>query len=243
MKLIIFFTAFFLMSCSNILAQMSGGFDGSRQNIVNLNQMIGLPTDALGKDPYIDIEGTPFLYVFFTDCVIQFFDGKSFKGPKMKFNLTNQKFHYLGARDEEFVAQDGTIKRFSFVVPSGSDSISYTFGCGYPSVGINTFYTFYQEYNVGTATFLRFINKSVVERKTLATINPVKQFSEESSYFVYNAHYKKMERWRKGKEFLLEILFDRQELVNNYINKNNISCKSVQDVIKIIQFYNNLKAE
>lgn len=243
MKSIFFLAALILLSCSNLLAQMSGGFDGSRQNIVNLNQMIGLPADALGKDPYIDVEGSPFLYSFFTNSFLEFNDGKWFIGPKVRFNVTNQKLHYQGANDAELVLQDGVIKRVSFFIPSGKDSINYVFGCGYPAISANSYYTFYQEYNMGTATLLRFINKTVVERKTSANINPYKEFSEVSVYYVYNSRYKKIEKWRKGKEFILEMLFDRQELVNQFMNDNKLSSKSPEEVIKIIQYYNNLKAE
>ena len=228
---------------SNVFAQMSGGFEGSRQNIINLNQMIGLPTDALGKDAYIDVEGSPYLYSFFTKCFIEFNDGKMFIGPMVRFNVTNQKLHYQGANDVELVLQDGVIKRFSFFIPSGKDSINYIFGCGYPAISTNSIYTFYQEYNVGTASLLRFINKTVVERKTSANINPYKEFSEASTYYVYNARYKKIEKWRKGKEFLLEMLFDKQDVVNRFMNDNKLSSKSPEEAIKVIQFYNNLKAE
>lgn len=243
MKSIFLLSVLICFSFSNLFSQMSGGFEGSRQNIINLNQMIGLPTDALGKDPYVDVEGSPFFYSFFTDCFMQLNDGKSYIGPKVRFNVTNQKLHYQGANDVELVLQDGVVKRFMFTIPSGKDSINYVFGCGYPAISANTFYTFYQEYNVGTATLLRFINKTVVERKTSANINPYKEFSEISIYYIYNNRYKKIEKWRKGKEFILEMLFDKQDLVNRFMNDNKLSSKSPEEVIKIIQFYNDLKTE
>lgn len=180
-------TSFFCFSFSTVFSQISGGFEGSMQNIVNPNQMIGLANDALGKNAYTDVEGSSFLYSFFTNCFIKFNDGKWFIYSKVRFNVTNQKLYYQGANDDEFVLKDGVLKRFSFFIPSGKDSINYVFSCDYPAVSAKSFYTFYQEYNFGTATLLRFINKTVVERKTSANINPYKEFSEISIYYVYNS--------------------------------------------------------
>ncbi len=239
----LFLTIVFCFNSANVFSQMSGGFSGSIQNMINLNQMIGLPTDALGKDPYIDIKGSPFFYEFFSDCYIQLNNGESYIGPKIKFNLTNQKLHYQGANSQELVLQDGIIKRFNFNVPYRNESISYTFACGYPPIAGNTINTFYQEFNVGTATLLRFISKKVVEHKTTANINPFKEFMEVSTYYISNSRYNKFEKWRKGKDFILDFLSDKRGLVEKFIADNNLSCKSPEDIIIVVQYYNNLKAE
>lgn len=229
---------------SNTFSQMSGGFAGSKRlEMINIDQMIGLRTGVIGKDPYENVEGTPFLYDFFSDCALQFNDGKWFAGPKVRFNATNQKFHYLTANNEEFVSKDGLVKRFMFTVPFKNDSINYTFSCGYPEIGANTSFTYYQEYNTGTATVLRLITKSVVERKTLATVNPVKQFSEASVYYVFNSAQNRIEKWRKGKDFIVDFLSDKSVLIAKFIADNKLSCKSVEDVIMVIQYYNNLKVK
>jgi hypothetical protein len=241
---LLYFIAVLFFFPYDAFSQMSGGFNGSKRlEMVNLDQMIGLAPSVLGKDPYANVEGTPFLYDFFSDCSIQFNDDKWFAGPKVRFNATTQKFHYLNSKNEELVPKDGLIKRFAFTVPDKKDSITYVFSCGYPDIGINTSSTYYQEYNTGTATVLRFISKSVVERKTLATVNPVKQFSETSVYYVFNSAQNKIEKWRKGKDFIIDFLSDKSVLVTKFINDNKLSCKSVEDVILVIQYYNNLKVK
>jgi hypothetical protein len=221
------------------LSAWKGGFSSGMTSF-NLGQGFGTQFEISN---YKDIEGTPYFTDAFSDSYIMMNTGKSYIGPKIKLNLYTQKLHFLSKDNTELIAQDGVIKKVNFLIKSDSESLSYTFGCGYPPVGNNTALTFYQEFNSGNAVFLNFISKSIVERKTLATINPGKEFSETSTYYVYRNDQNKIEKWRKGKEFILDFLSDKRGLINTFINDNNLACKSPQDAIKIIQFYNNLMAK
>jgi hypothetical protein len=208
-------------------------------NHVPIGQLLagGLPFMVESNE---NVQGSPFLFDNFFDAFVQLRDEKIYSGIKVRFNLATNKIHYLDQNKKELVANDGVIKRLYIKVFDGVDSIAYTFGCGYPESPGTTVYTYFQEFNYGVASLLRLQTKSIVERKTLATVDPVKQYDEKDSYYVYNSNYKKLVKWKKGKDFILDFLPDKSVEVNSYINQNKLDCKSSDDVIRLIQYYNTL---
>lgn len=207
---------------------------------VPLGQLLagGLPFTV---EPNEKIEGTPFLYEFFTDCYLQLKDKKFYNGVKVRFNLVTNKLHFQNEKGQEIVAEDGNVLKFHFSIPiNDKESESYTFGCGYPESPGTTSSTYFQEYNSGTAGFLRLVNKFLVERKTIATVDPVKTYEEKDTYYVFNSKNGKLTKWRKGKDFILDVLVDKADEINKYIAENKLGCKVPEDIIQIIQHYNTL---
>lgn len=232
-----------MLSCTSF-AQI-GFFNGMNTNQF---QKINLENALTGGLPFrlednSTTQGSPFLLDDFNECLVQLRDEKVYSGIKIRFNLETNKIHYQDQKKNEMIADNGVIKRFHMKIFDGRDSIAYTFGCGYPESPGTSVYTYYQEYNYGKASFLRLITKSVVERKTLATVDPVKQYDEKDSYFVYNGNSKKLIKWKKGKDFILDMLADKAVEVNTFINQNKLDCKSTDDLIRVIQYYNSLFAK
>lgn len=235
------FTLILLFTYSSLFAQI-GFFNGLNTNQF---QKLNIANALTGGLPFslednAIVQGSPFLREEFTESFVQLRDDKFYSGIKLRFNLETNKVHYQDLNRKEMVALDGIIKRFYMKTFDGSDSVSYMFGCGYPESPGTTPYTYFQEYNFGKANFLRLVSKSVVERKTLATVDPVKQYDEKDSYYVYNGTSNKLIKWRKGKDFILDMLADKATEVMNFINEKKLGCKSTEDIILIIQYYNNL---
>jgi hypothetical protein len=209
-------------------------------NRVPIGQLLagGLPFTV---EPNEKIEGTPFLYDFFSDCYLQLKDKKFYSSVKVRFNLVTNKLHFQNEKGQEIVAEDGNVLKFHFSVPiNDKEAESYTFGCGYPESPGTTAFTYFQEYNSGAAGFLRLVNKFVAERKTIATVDPVKAYEEKDTYYVYNSVTGKLIKWRKGKDFILDMLSDKATEVNKYIADNKLACKNPEDIIQIIQHYNTI---
>lgn len=239
MKKLLFFV-FILLTGKESFSQWGG------QPVINhmpIGELIG------GRLPFlieenINIKGSPFLSDMFSDsCFAQLRNEKVYGGLKLRFNLETNKVHFQDKEKKEFVADNGVIKRFSIKTFDGRDFVEYIFGCGYPESPGITPYTYFQEFNFGSAVFLNLMTKYIVERKTLATVDPQKQYDTKNTYYVYNSNSKKLVKWRKGKEFILDILADKATEVKKYIDENNIDCKSSEDIIRVLQFYNNLFAK
>lgn len=226
----------FLVAAQSSFSQFQGQ---TVFNHVPIGQLLagGLP---FLLEPNEMIQGSPFLFDQFHEGYVQLRDDKIYSGVKVRFNLETNKIHYIDQQKTEMVANNGVIKRLYLKVFSGLDSITHTFGCGYPETPGTTVYTYFQEFHYGKAAFLRLHTKSIVERKTLATIDPVKQYDEKESYYVYNSNYKKLVKWKKGKDFILDMLADKSVEIADYMRQNRIECKSTDDAIRVIEFYNQL---
>ncbi|MBS4063183.1 MAG: hypothetical protein KGZ74_01410, partial [Chitinophagaceae bacterium] len=72
------------------------------------------------------------------------------------------------------------------------------------------------------------------------TVDPVKAYEEKDTYYVYNSVTGKLIKWRKGKDFILDMLSDKATEVNKYIADNKLACKNPEDIIQIIQHYNTI---
>lgn len=239
MKTLLFFTFLFIAKSTTAQIGFFNGLNTNQFQKINLSNALtgGLPFTT---DDNLNIQGSPFLFDEFNDAFVQLRDDKFYSGIKIRFNLETNKIHYLNQDKKEMIADNGVIKRFYLKSFDGTDSIAYSYGCGYPESPGTTVYTFFQEYNSGVASFLRLHSKMIVERKTLATVDPAKQYDEKESYYVYNSNYKKLVKWKKGKDFILDMLADKSVEVGDYIRQNRMECKSPDDAIRIIQFYNQL---
>ncbi len=233
----LFFIFFLLILETTLFAQWRGE---PVFNHVPIGELLG------GRLPFLveentTVNGSPFLKDGFSDSSFAVLrDGKVYGGLKLRFNLETNKVHFQDKEKKEFVAGDGIIKRFSIPVNEGLDVVEHIFGCGYPPSPGTGYYTFFREYNFGSAVFLNLMTKYVIERKTLATLDPQKQYDSRNNYYVYNGNSKKLAKWVKGKEFILDLLADKAIEVKKFIDENKITCKTSEDVIRVIQYYNSL---
>jgi hypothetical protein len=236
-----FFTISLFFFFTPVYSQI-GYFSGLNTNQF---QKINISNALTGGLPFLPednttIQGSPFLTDDFLEGFVLLSDDKIYRGVMIRFNLESNKVHYQDQSKKEMIANDGLVKRFYLKMRDGLDSIAYTFGCGYPETPGTTPYTYFQEYNYGSANFLRLVSKSIVERKTIATVEPVKQYEEKDSYYVYNSKSGKFLKWKKGKDFMLDMLVDKSTEVNKFLSENKFACKTPEEVIQIIQFYNTL---
>jgi len=153
-------------------------------------------------------------------------------------NLSTNNIHYLDKAGTELVAPKDIVRRVA-LFQNETDSIPLaTFSNNYPAVDNNDQLTYYQELSAGHAFFLK-LTRKVVTRQQGLTVSPLsKQFSNHESLYVFAN--KKMEHWRKGTEFVLFMLNDKQKEVEQYIAQQNLKCKSPAEMQKIVDWYNKL---
>ncbi|RTL59217.1 MAG: hypothetical protein EKK37_13035 [Sphingobacteriales bacterium] len=193
-------------------------------------------------ETYTEIKGTPyFLDSSFNPSVIYLKDGRRFACDNMRIDLFANKIHFLDNNKVELVVDDNVVERVVFI-RQGVDTIAgFGFSCNYPAIGKNTNQTYYLEENYGKARVLAYLYKEVTYSKMVTGLFPEKYFQEKKEYFIYNENRMRMERLRKNKEFVLDILRDKQTEVSQFISDNNLKCKSVADIVKVFNYYNTLK--
>ncbi|RTL59216.1 MAG: hypothetical protein EKK37_13030 [Sphingobacteriales bacterium] len=212
-------------------------FGGDRTTTIGIllgNRIFPLET-------YSEVMGTPYFLDSFMNCVLTTKKGQKFAYDKMRLNLYTNQIHYLDKNNTELVVDEGVITRVVFL-KKGVDTIAgFAFSNDYPSINKNSNSTYYLEMNSGKARILEQISKEVGYSSMVTGQVPKKEFKEHKEYFVFNENHSKMERWRKGKDFVIGFLNDKKEQVEKFINDNNLNCKSTDDVVKVFDYYNSLK--
>lgn len=188
-----------------------------------------------------NINGTPFFLDSFTYCNIFLKNGKTYFTDKMRLNLFTQELHFLNKEGNEFTTTGETVKKAIFYKELAKDSFTiYSFSCGYPAIDNNSELTYYLELDTGKVLLLEQKTKTVITPPMVSLTPPPRRYSEQSTFYVYNPNHMKMERWRKGKGFILDFFSDKKNDIEKFIESKNINCKSLAEIKKVIEFYNTL---
>jgi hypothetical protein len=201
----------------------------------NLGNMAGRPFQV---NQFDNIKGSPYYIDSFSTCYFTMADGKTYTGIKMRLNLFSNDLHFISRDSTELVVSKGSVKRIAFL-QQDKDSLRFSvFSTGYPEVDNNDTYSYYEELASGRILLLK-LTRRILQNQRLLTSSPLdKEFTSVNSIYVFAKN--KMEKWSKGKGFLLRVLSDKKELVENFIEKEKLKCNSVEDAEKVINYYNQL---
>jgi hypothetical protein len=86
--------------------------------------------------------------------------------------------------------------------------------------------------------WLKQIKKIFIEEKAFNSATITRRFDTQNSYYVFKDE--KMDRLKRSKSGLLDILSDQKELVEKFISNNKLTVKSDDDLAKIVAYYNSL---
>ena len=200
----------------------------------NLGEMMGMPFTA---GSYTNIRGSAFYIDSFTSAVIGLSNGKLYEYDKVKLNLYSNQLHFLTPSGEERVAGDGTVRKLYFFVSEDS-SHPVVFSSGYPSGYGYTNSSFFEEMNQGNLQVLRQISRTVVNDVGTSSSPMGQHFVDQMIYYLADQKAKKVIKWKKGKEPLLEFLGSKSTVASQVITEKNLSCKSVADVVEVFNYVN-----
>ena len=104
-----------------------------------------------------------------------------------------------------------------------------------PEAGKNACLSVYQPREI---PLLKSIVKKVIERKNELSGEVAKEFETiENLYLYVNGE---MRRFKKDKEFVLSAMTDKLPAVNQFITDNKTSFKNIDQVVRLLNFYNGL---
>jgi len=205
------------------------------RNVMNMGNLLGRPFLV---DPYREIKGTAYFTDTFCNSSITLRGGKTYSGLKFRFNHFTNELHYRQGDSVEMIAGKEVIQRITFHQQINNQVRSTSFSNGYPFVDNNDGLTYYEEICTGKAMLLKITFKVLAKEQGLTATPLDKKFVNNYSYYVFAN--KKLERWRKGEEFILFMLADQEENIKAYIKSQNIKCKNQDDAQKIVSYYNTL---
>ena len=213
---------------------------GNMQTSFNLGQLMGNNVNfTVSNDTHI--KGTPFFYDLFLPAMITLREGAMYNVPEMRLNLATNDLHFKKSDSTELIAAKGIIRTVTFYQNIKSVPMATTFSSGYPAIDNHDENTFYQETQSGKAVLLKVTTK-ILDNVHSITASPLdKQYIDVISYYISFDNRRKIERWHKGKEFILEFFRDKKEDIQKFIEKENLKCKTIEDTKKIIEYYGSLQ--
>jgi hypothetical protein len=225
----------FLLPASIIYAQSSASVDNDL-----VNHKFAL-FDANGKpflNPYNDVAGTPFFMDVWKYGIIITDNNSKFEDIQFRIDLKDQQVHFKKPDNTEWVIQPGSVRQITLFDSSGKSPLNYLFQCGFPSIDNQNEKSFYQILADGKIKFLKSLRKTVYEEKDSFSGEVRKEFRQyEDYYFLVKNN---MERIKRDKEYVLAHMSDKNSQIDAFLQKNKISFKSMDDIKKLVDYYNSL---
>jgi hypothetical protein len=174
---------------------------------------------------YTDVEGSPYLTANWSVGTVKTPAGKTYEIAKVRFDAYKceleyeeaQKLYRFSTEIMEFGCGDGTFRR------------------GFPAIENLNDKQFYQILYDGKTKLLKRILMRLVTERAYNSATETKRFIREESFYIFKDNH--IKRFKKDKKSLLEILDDKQNLVEEYLKVQKLKLNRDEDLIKIIEHY------
>lgn len=200
---------------------------------VFLSDTYGRPVKPLPAD----VSGSPFFSNDYHFADILLANGRRFKSVRMRLDMDAQEMHFISANSVESFMEAGSVKEIAYT-DTAATITGYLFRTGYPAVEGKNSKTFYQVLINGKAELLRLVDKKISERKDEISGIINKEYETREEYYLFVKG--EMKRLKKDRNFLSGVFADQQTALEQYIQSNKLNVKNMQDIEKLINYYNSL---
>jgi hypothetical protein len=215
-----------------------GGVEAGEKDLLGREQFF---FDAQGRalNRYVGVTGDPFLLdKWITTTKLVLLNGSTIRNYKVKFNTNDNSILFLDSLENAKVAMPLLVKELRMADPAELNK-SYCIKTGFPPIEKQTEETYYLILSEGKCSLLNYQTKAIVTTKNDLSGEISKDFEKNDTYYLYFNNT--MLALKKSKNFLLEILHDKETDLENYIEENKISFKKIEDITRLINYYNTLK--
>lgn len=112
------------------------------------------------------------------------------------------------------------------------------FCTGFKPTDKNDENTFYEVLDTGKASLLLHKKVKVIETKTLGSATTDKEYHSFQEYYIHMNDT--LIKCKKNKSFFTGLFADKKDLVEQYIDANNIKFRSEKDFRPLVAYYNSL---
>jgi hypothetical protein len=198
-------------------------------------------TDVNGQpfqNKYDKYVGSIFLYDDFRLANITLQNGKAFEKVKTKIDLLNQEMVFLSTDGKLGILNNGQVKEIRFLGEPNDSVSTSVFRTGFPKVDVLNPSSFYEVLADGKLMLLKSLMKYAVENKNELS-GEVNRLIEDAEN-IYTFKDNQMKRLKKDREVLFDLMVDRRSEIASFRNKSTIDLKNINDVKRLLQFYNGL---
>lgn len=227
MKNLIKYTLVFLTFISisaNVKAQLTGNTSSIDLSFITDRNII--------IEKYADVNGSPYLFKDWVSGEIRIGSSK----------LKNVLLKYDEVEDIVLINENGEIKHFTnpvneFRILENVNS-PRIFRAAFLPLGDLNLKTFYEVLVDGRMKFLRKNIKVISENKEYSG-NISKSIAQDVKYFLVDGNNQPI-AIKLDQKSIIPFLATHDQEVNHYIQTNKLNLKKVEDVIKLIDYYNSI---
>ena len=230
----ILFSLFLFIISGSLLAQPSVGQKiGKWDNQIYIQDVNGRPMSA----KYIGVDGFPYLVKDFKFGSIELKNGRKFSSVPLKLDLVAQEIIFLSPNKEEGVIGSDFVKEVTLIDTTDAGQNTYIMRSGFPSIDNYKSNQFCQVIADGKITLLKSMVKTIDTRKNELSGEISKEFTLTEDFFTFQNGA--MSRFKRDKENILSIMFDKRALMENFLKENKRNFKNEAYLTKIFLHYNN----
>lgn len=190
--------------------------------------------------PYVNVkfarvvEGSPFFTDRWNKGYVSTLEGAKLNDIILRLNLVDQQLHYLKDGKEYVTGQSLN----EVLIEDEKTGNLYVFRSGFPGVQYGSSKTFYQTLAEGNILLLKHIRKIITENTPFGSATTQQTIRNLETYYIWKKGA--MIKVKKDKQNLLRALKDKSNEIETFINQYQISCKSEDDLLKVVNYYNSL---
>jgi len=197
--------------------------------------------DASGKsfvNPYRDVAGSPYLRDAWAPATLRLNGSAVVLGMRVRLDLKSQQWHFLDSGNVERLVPSGLVREVLLDDSSGGDVKTTVFRSGFPPVDNRKITDFYQVQSDGKVELLHSMFKAINIDKDEMAGSVQLEFLFYEDYYLFSQG--KMVRVKKDKSEVLNLMVDKKEKIQIFIDQNHLKLKSIDELKKVIDYYNTL---
>ncbi len=228
--LFLFLSAFQSLSAQNYLQENIKGGTAFANDINGMPLYLKMETKT---------EGSVYFYDNYTLADITMPQGTIYKNVLVKYNLLENQLQYQLEDGKEMIAVSPVSRIVFHPLVTNGDSLNQVILTGGAGVINKSGATVFQLIDTGKISLLRKITLTWRDDTQYGQAGSVRKYVRtENEYWLATGEvYTKLERSRS---FFVKYSGDKGEQVGTYIDKIQPKYKSVEDLLKIVRYYNTL---
>jgi hypothetical protein len=223
-----------LVPC-RVHGQSPPNFVENQGHMVSLYDVNGHPL----VNPALETKGSPLFVAKWNLGWIRLADGRFFAGVPLELDLEKQQVHYRRSDGIEIEVEPGQVHQLAILDTIAGKAVAFQFACGFDPIDNQSETSFYLLLDSGKVCFLESMRKKVYkEEDGYSAGNTRREYKLYDEFYVY--HQEKMTRIKKDTQFFLDLTNDKHDQMNDYLKKNKVSFRSMEDIRQFIDYYNGL---
>lgn len=222
-----------LIPC-RVHGQSPPNFDASNTGTMNLYDVNGHPI----VNPAVEKEGFPLFLPTWKLGWLRLADNRFFPNVPLELDLERQEVHFKRENGDVIRVEPGQVKALAILDTIAGATVVYQFACGYQRIDNQSETSFYLVLDSGRVTLLESMRKRFYQEKDEFGGNDQHEYRIYNDFYVF--YQGKITRIKKDIKFFQELTIDKHDQLEDYLNKNKVSFRSMEDIRQFIHYYNGL---